>query len=70
MLGLYKPEKGFIKFDGEDIVSMSIKNLKKLRKEVGMVFQGGALFDSMNIEENVLFPLQMYDICNQFVVQI
>ncbi len=60
LLGLYKPEKGFIKFDGEDIVSMSIKNLKKLRKEVGMVFQGGALFDSMNIEENVLFPLQMF----------
>ena len=39
---------------------MSNRNLKKLRKEVGMVFQGGALFDSMNIEQNVLFPLQMF----------
>lgn len=60
LLGLYKPEQGSILFDGEDIVSMSNRNLKKLRKEVGMVFQGGALFDSMNIEQNVLFPLQMF----------
>ena len=60
LLGLYKPEQGSILFDGEDIVTMSNRNLKKLRKEVGMVFQGGALFDSMNIEQNVLFPLQMF----------
>ena len=60
LLGLYKPERGSILFDGEDIVTMSNRNLKKLRKEVGMVFQGGALFDSMNIEQNVLFPLQMF----------
>jgi len=60
LLGLYKPDQGSILFDGEDIVRMSNKNLKKLRKEVGMVFQGGALFDSMNIEQNVLFPLQMF----------
>ena len=60
LLGLFKPEHGSILFDGEDIVTMSNRNLKKLRKEVGMVFQGGALFDSMNIEQNVLFPLQMF----------
>ena len=60
LLGLFKPEKGSILFDGEDIITMSNRNLKKLRKEVGMVFQGGALFDSMNIEQNVLFPLQMF----------
>lgn len=60
LLGLYKPEQGSILFDGEDIITMSNRNLKKLRKEVGMVFQGGALFDSMNIEQNVLFPLQMF----------
>jgi phospholipid/cholesterol/gamma-HCH transport system ATP-binding protein len=60
LLGLYKPDQGSILFDGEDIVTMSNRNLKKLRKEVGMVFQGGALFDSMNIEQNVLFPLQMF----------
>lgn len=60
LLGLYKPEQGAILFDGEDITTMSNRNLKKLRKEVGMVFQGGALFDSMNIEQNILFPLQMF----------
>ena len=60
LLGLYKPDKGSVLFDGEDIVTMSNKNLKTLRKQVGMVFQGGALFDSMNIEQNVLFPLQMF----------
>ena len=60
LLGLYKPEQGAILFDGEDIITMSNRNLKKLRKEVGMVFQGGALFDSMNIEQNVLFPLKMF----------
>ena len=60
LLGLYKPEQGAILFDGVDIITMSNRNLKKLRKEVGMVFQGGALFDSMNIEQNVLFPLQMF----------
>jgi phospholipid/cholesterol/gamma-HCH transport system ATP-binding protein len=60
LLGLYKPDQGSILFDGEDIVTMSNKNLKKLRKEVGMVFQGGALFDSLNIEQNVMFPLQMF----------
>ena len=60
LLGLYKPDQGSILFDGEDIVTMSNRNIKKLRKEVGMVFQGGALFDSMNIEQNVLFPLQMF----------
>ena len=60
LLGLYKPDKGSILFNGEDIVTMSNRNLKKLRKEVGMVFQGGALFDSMNIQQNILFPLQMF----------
>jgi len=60
LLGLYKPDLGSIFFHGNDIVSMTNKNLKNLRKDVGMVFQGGALFDSMNIQENVLFPLQMF----------
>jgi phospholipid/cholesterol/gamma-HCH transport system ATP-binding protein len=60
LLGLYKPEKGSILFDGNDIVKMENKDLKNLRKEVGMVFQGGALFDSMNVEQNVLFPLQIF----------
>tara|TARA_Y100000589_G_scaffold315861_1_gene339855 strand:- start:208 stop:960 length:753 start_codon:yes stop_codon:yes gene_type:complete len=60
LLGLYKPSQGEILFDSQDILSLSNKNLKKIRKEIGMVFQGGALFDSMNIEQNVLFPLKMF----------
>ena len=60
LLGLYKPDNGTILFNGMDIVNMTHKKLKKLRRDIGMVFQGGALFDSMNVEENVLFPLQMF----------
>ena len=60
LLGLHEPESGFINFDGLDIVGKSNKNLKGLRKQIGMVFQGGALFDSMNVEQNVLYPLQMF----------
>ena len=60
LLGLYTPEKGSILFDGLNIVNISSSELKSLRKQIGMVFQGGALFDSMNIEQNVLFPLQLF----------
>jgi phospholipid/cholesterol/gamma-HCH transport system ATP-binding protein len=60
LLGLHEPESGIINFDGLAIVGKSNKNLKGLRKQIGMVFQGGALFDSMNVEQNILFPLQMF----------
>jgi phospholipid/cholesterol/gamma-HCH transport system ATP-binding protein len=60
LLGLFEPEGGSINYDGVDIVGKSNKNLKVLRKQIGMVFQGGALFDSMNVEQNVLYPLQMF----------
>ena len=60
LLGLHTPELGSISFDGENIVGKSPKKLKDLRRQIGMVFQGGALFDSMNVEQNVLFPLDMF----------
>lgn len=60
LLGLYTPDTGSILFDGLDLVTMKSQELKRLRKEVGMVFQGGALFDSLNVEQNVMFPLQMF----------
>ena len=60
LLGLHTPDSGSIFFNGSDIVSLRPKELKSLRKQVGMVFQGGALFDSLNVEQNVLFPLEMF----------
>ena len=60
LLGLHTPESGSISFDGEDIVGKSFEKLKDLRRQIGMVFQGGALFDSMNVEQNILFPLEMF----------
>jgi len=61
LLGLHTPDSGSISFNGSDILLVLPTNeLKSLRKQVGMVFQGGALFDSLNVEQNVLFPLEMF----------
>jgi phospholipid/cholesterol/gamma-HCH transport system ATP-binding protein len=60
MLGLFKPEKGTIEYDSKSYFSFSDEQQRELRKEVGMLFQGGALFDSMTVEENVMFPLRMF----------
>lgn len=60
IVGLHEIDQGQILYDGRDFTSMSTKLRKKLRQEMGMVFQGGALFDSMTVEENVRFPLDMF----------
>lgn len=60
LIGLFKPEKGKIYFEENAIQDMDDNEQRTLREEIGMLFQGGALFDSMNIEENVMFPLQMF----------
>lgn len=60
MLGLFEPTSGDILYDGRSFVGLHKKQKKLIRQEIGMVFQGGALFDSMNIEENILFPLKMF----------
>src|SRR5207248_10617217 len=56
--GLEKPDKGDVKVFGESIVHMTEEELGPVRRRVAMLFQGGALFDSMNVEENVGYPLQ------------
>jgi phospholipid/cholesterol/gamma-HCH transport system ATP-binding protein len=56
--GLEKPDKGDVKVFGESIVHMTEEELSPVRRRVAMLFQGGALFDSMNVEENVGFPLK------------
>ncbi len=60
LLGLHKPEEGTISFDGRIHKELSPKEYRQLRQEIGMVFQGGALYDSMTVEENIMFPLKMF----------
>ncbi len=60
LVGLQTPESGNIYFEDREIHDMSEDEKRKLREDTGMLFQGGALFDSMNIEENVMFPLRMF----------
>jgi len=60
LAGLMKPEKGEILFDGRNFCSMNNQEQNAVRQDIGMVFQGGALFDSLTVQENVVFPLDMY----------
>lgn len=60
MVGLYDVDSGTIEYDGNDFTSMSFKEKKSIRKEIGMLFQGGALFDSMTVADNIMFPLSMF----------
>lgn len=60
IVGLIKPNEGSIEFDGDDLLQMDEKSKKLLRQQIGMLFQGNALFDSMTVQENVKFPLDMF----------
>ncbi len=60
IVGLFRPDEGEILYDGRDITKMDKKQLKELRKEIGMLFQGSALFDSETVLGNVMFPLKMF----------
>ncbi|UKM65173.1 ATP-binding cassette domain-containing protein [Flavobacteriaceae bacterium GSB9] len=60
LLGLFNYEKGCIAYDGKIFSQLSEDQKRNLRAKIGMVFQGSALFDSMTIEENVMFPLKMF----------
>ena len=57
MVGLLVPDAGEIDIDGKNILNMSEKELNKIRKHIGFVFQGSALYDSMTVKENLEFPL-------------
>ncbi len=59
-VGLIEPDQGRVFYDGRDFTSMSQKERKVIRQEIGMLFQGSALFDSMTVQENVEFPLRMF----------
>lgn len=60
IVGLVTPETGKILFDGRNLLTMDAKQVKDLRKEIGMLFQGSALFDSETVLGNVMFPLVMF----------
>jgi phospholipid/cholesterol/gamma-HCH transport system ATP-binding protein len=60
MVGLTEIDEGEILYDDRDFIRMTRKEKQELRKEMGMLFQGAALFDSLTIEENVMFPLNMF----------
>ena len=58
VVGLIDPDRGTVRVDGQDVPALSVKELLDLRKRMGMLFQGGALFDSLSIAENVGLPLR------------
>jgi phospholipid/cholesterol/gamma-HCH transport system ATP-binding protein len=60
LVGLFEPDEGEIIYDGTSFTQMSEEDRKLLRQQIGMLFQGSALFDSMSVEDNVKFPLDMF----------
>ncbi len=60
LLGLFTPEEGSISYDGKIYSELSSREQRNLRQEMGMVFQGSALFDGMTVTGNVMFPLEMF----------
>src|ERR1044072_3460622 len=60
LVGLMQGGKGEVLYGGEDITAMEDKQLKDIRTQIGMLFQGSALFDSKTVEANVMFPLDMF----------
>ena len=59
-VGLLEPDQGHVSYDGRDFTAMNLRERKEVRQEIGMLFQGSALFDSMTVMENVMFPLRMF----------
>jgi phospholipid/cholesterol/gamma-HCH transport system ATP-binding protein len=60
MVGLLKPDSGSILYEGKDLMNIDTQDLKEIRTQIGMLFQGSALFDSMTVERNIRFPLDMF----------
>lgn len=60
MVGLHKIDSGNVFYEGEDFPKLNVQGQQEIRKKIGMLFQGGALFDSQTLEENVKFPLDMF----------
>lgn len=64
LVGLFEPDSGEISYDGISFTDMGRDSRKEIRQQIGMLFQGSALFDSMTVEQNVMFPLDMFSKLN------
>lgn len=60
MVGLFEPDNGEVLYDGKNFTLMKGDDKTEIRKEIGMLFQGSALFDSLTVEQNIMFPLSMF----------
>ncbi len=60
MIGLHQPDKGTVYYDEREFTKLNFEERIEIRKEIGMLFQGSALFDSMTVQENIMFPLNMF----------
>lgn len=60
IVGLHEVDSGQVLYNGRDFTKMDMSQRREIRKEIGMLFQGSALFDSMTVEENIIFPLSMF----------
>ena len=60
MVGLFSPDEGQVLYGGQDFTAMDGDDKTEIRKEIGMLFQGSALFDSLTVEQNIMFPLNMF----------
>jgi phospholipid/cholesterol/gamma-HCH transport system ATP-binding protein len=60
IIGLFTPDSGKVVFDGKSMIDVGVEEKKELRQQIGMLFQGSALFDSMTVEKNIKFPLDMF----------
>jgi phospholipid/cholesterol/gamma-HCH transport system ATP-binding protein len=60
VVGLFKPDEGEILYDGKNMLEMNREERTELRQQIGMLFQGSALFDSMTVEQNIIFTLDMF----------
>ena len=69
LVGLLKPDTGHVYVDGEDLCCASYERLRELRKRFGVLFQGGALFDSMSTSDNIAFPLRYFSSLSEAEVQ-
>jgi phospholipid/cholesterol/gamma-HCH transport system ATP-binding protein len=60
LVGLFEPDSGEVLYSGVSFTAMNEEERKQLRRQIGMLFQGSALFDSMTVEQNIMFPLDMF----------